>query len=131
MSNKYGSDFYDYSKIDYKGNKKKVCIVCPIHGESFNKPNKILSYRPEEGYKMCKECAKLHKASAWTKNKFTELCKGRDAIFYLLKMNIDEEYFLKVGITSRTVEDRYNRKDSPYNYEILKEIKERQGLFGA
>lgn len=24
---------YDYSKVDYQGNKVKVCIICPIHGE--------------------------------------------------------------------------------------------------
>ena len=26
-------DKYDYSKVDYQGNKYKVCIICPIHGE--------------------------------------------------------------------------------------------------
>lgn len=26
-------DFYDYSKVEYKGNKQKVKITCPIHGE--------------------------------------------------------------------------------------------------
>ena len=28
-------DKYDYSKVDYNGNKRKVTIICPIHGE-FN-----------------------------------------------------------------------------------------------
>lgn len=23
---------YDYSKVEYKGNKEKVCIICPEHG---------------------------------------------------------------------------------------------------
>ena len=26
-------DKYDYSKVIYNGNKKKICIICPIHGE--------------------------------------------------------------------------------------------------
>jgi hypothetical protein len=26
-------DFYDYSKVDFQGVKKKVIIICPIHGE--------------------------------------------------------------------------------------------------
>lgn len=30
---KVHGDKYDYSKVDYKGNKEKVCIICPIHGE--------------------------------------------------------------------------------------------------
>ena len=24
---------YDYSKVEYKDNRTKVCIICPIHGE--------------------------------------------------------------------------------------------------
>lgn len=26
-------DKYDYSKVEYKGSKVRVCIICPIHGE--------------------------------------------------------------------------------------------------
>ena len=29
---------YDYSKVDYKGNDIKVCIICPIHGEFWQTP---------------------------------------------------------------------------------------------
>ena len=25
-------DKYDYSKVEYKNNKTKVCIICPIQG---------------------------------------------------------------------------------------------------
>ena len=31
-------DKYDYSKVDYKGNDIKVCIICPIHGEFWQTP---------------------------------------------------------------------------------------------
>lgn len=44
-------DKYDYSKVEYKGNKIKVCIICPIHGEFWQRPNDHLS-----GY-GCKLCA--------------------------------------------------------------------------
>lgn len=37
----YG-DRYDYSKVDYKGNKEKVCIICPDHGEFWMSPNNHL-----------------------------------------------------------------------------------------
>ena len=33
---------YDYSKVVYKGNKEKVCIICPEHGEFWQKPNSHL-----------------------------------------------------------------------------------------
>lgn len=32
-------DKYDYSETDYTMNKKKVTIICPIHGEFSQKPN--------------------------------------------------------------------------------------------
>lgn len=32
-------DKYDYSKVDYKKSDEKVCIICPKHGEFYQKPN--------------------------------------------------------------------------------------------
>ncbi len=32
-------DKYDYSKVVYMGNKTPVCIICPKHGEFYQKPN--------------------------------------------------------------------------------------------
>ena len=32
-------DKYNYSKVEYKGNDIKVCIVCPEHGEFWQKPS--------------------------------------------------------------------------------------------
>lgn len=37
----YG-DRYDYSKVEYSGNKEKVCIICPRHGEWWMSPNNHL-----------------------------------------------------------------------------------------
>jgi len=34
---------YDYSKVSYVGSKLKVCIICPEHGEFWQKPNDHLS----------------------------------------------------------------------------------------
>ena len=36
---KIHGDKYDYSKVQYVNNKTKVCIICPIHGEFWQKPN--------------------------------------------------------------------------------------------
>ena len=30
---------YDYSKVEYKNNREKVCIICPEHGEFLQSPN--------------------------------------------------------------------------------------------
>ena len=40
---KIHGDKYDYSKVEYKGNKTKVCIICPEHGEFWQRPNCHLS----------------------------------------------------------------------------------------
>lgn len=31
-------DKYDYSKVNYKGSYVNVCIICPEHGEFWQKP---------------------------------------------------------------------------------------------
>ena len=41
---------YDYSKVEYKGMNKKVCIICPIHGEFWQTPSKHLL---GQGCKKC------------------------------------------------------------------------------
>ena len=35
-------DKYDYSKVEYKNCKEKVCIICPIHGEFWQTPDNHL-----------------------------------------------------------------------------------------
>ena len=44
-------DKYDYSKVEYKKSNEKVCIICPEHGEFWQRPNDHLS-----GY-GCYKCA--------------------------------------------------------------------------
>ena len=48
---KVHGDKYDYSKVEYKSAKEKVCIICPEHGEFWQTPNKHLS---GEGCPKCK-----------------------------------------------------------------------------
>ncbi len=40
---KVHGDKYDYSKVEYKNNKTKVCIICPKHGEFMQQPNSHLA----------------------------------------------------------------------------------------
>lgn len=51
--NEDGTSKYDYSKVEYKNAKTKVCIICPIHGEFWQKPEKHLK---KQG---CPECSKI------------------------------------------------------------------------
>ena len=47
-------DKYDYSKVEYKGNQTKVCIICPEHGEFWQTPSNHLRY------KGCSKCKSSH-----------------------------------------------------------------------
>ena len=35
----HGEDKYDYSSVEYRSTYEKVCIVCPVHGKFYQKPN--------------------------------------------------------------------------------------------
>ena len=48
-------DKYNYSKVEYKGRKKKVCIICPIHGEFWQRADLHLSGTG------CPKCSKKYK----------------------------------------------------------------------
>jgi len=44
-------NFYDYSKLNYKGALKPVTIICPLHGEFTQKANNHLNGS------TCKQCS--------------------------------------------------------------------------
>ena len=108
------SDNYDYSLVDYKNNCTKVKIICPVHGEFEQIPKDHLS---GHGCPKCKaDKLRILSTQKWCENYDT-------GTLYLLRCYNDIEEFLKIGITSRSIEERYNGKDAmPYNYEILYEF---------
>jgi intein-encoded DNA endonuclease-like protein len=55
-------DKYDYSKVEYKNSKEKVCIICPVHGEFWQTPSNHLMG------KGCRQCG-LEKRSAERRKK--------------------------------------------------------------
>ena len=51
--------------------------------------------------------------------------KNRNCILYILHCFNENENFIKIGITSRSIKQRYpNKKSMPYSFKILKEIKD-------
>lgn len=49
------SNKYDYSKVDYKTSKEKVCIICPEHGEILQTPDSHLNGQG------CSKCRGVHR----------------------------------------------------------------------
>ena len=58
LAKKIHGDKYDYSKVEYVQNNKKVCIICPIHGEFWQTPDAHIN--GNQGCPICKE-SKLEK----------------------------------------------------------------------
>lgn len=55
---------YDYSKVEYINNSTKVCIICPIHGEFWQRPN---SHLKGESCPLCS-----HRSFKYTSEEFIE-----------------------------------------------------------
>lgn len=53
MAKRVHGNKYDYSKVDYKADKIKVCIICPKHGEFWQTPHNHLHARMGSGCPKC------------------------------------------------------------------------------
>jgi len=86
-------DKYDYSLVEYVNAKTKVRIICPDHG--------VFEQSAETHYcgSGCAECASYG------------FNPDKPGTLYLIKFQKDFIEFWKIGITNRTVEDRF-RKDA-------------------
>ena len=93
QAKKVHGDKYDYSKVDYKGVFEKVCIICPTHGEFWQRPTEHLSGC---GCPICKSSHLEMEVKNWLDNNNIEyVYQYRNKIFglqsldfYLPKYNI-------------------------------------------
>lgn len=53
---KVHGDKYDYSKISYTSFKHKICIICPLHGEFYQRPYNHLRWG-------CSKCSGVNKSN--------------------------------------------------------------------
>lgn len=61
-------DKYDYSKVDYKNTKTKVCIICPEYGEFWQTPEKHINCK-----QGCPKCRGYYR----TTDEFIELLEHK------------------------------------------------------
>jgi len=94
---------YQYNKVDYMTAITDVTITCPEHGDFRLTPNAHLKGQG------CPDCA----SSGFNKNK--------PAYLYYLKITTESnEILYKIGITNRTVNERFNLADLS-KIEIVKQ----------
>ena len=102
ITNIHGNKF-NYDKVIYTGIKNKIIIICPIHGEFIQTAENHLVGSG------CPSCAK---------NGFQP---SKPAYLYYLKITTDTNQILyKLGITNRTVNERFNLTDLA-KIEIVKQ----------
>ncbi|RTL04742.1 hypothetical protein EKK58_09830 [Candidatus Dependentiae bacterium] len=111
-------DRYDYSLVDYKTAHTKVTLLCRLHGEFSQAPNHHLKGRG------CAKC--FYESIGWTRTGFKDKCDKNNkglGVLYVLECFNDSESFIKIGITSRSIKERYDSKvKMPYAYRVIDEI---------
>lgn len=130
MARKIHGGKYDYSKVVYLGNKIKICIICPIHGEFWQTPS---SHLKGCGCPSCNE-SKLERNIAkllsendisFERQKRFEWLGKQSLDFYLPKYNIaiecqGEQHFKPIDFANKGEE--WALKE----LEIIKELDERK-----
>lgn len=102
--------------VIYKNTRTSCIFTCKIHGNFITSPNRLLQSTG------CPECSKQF--LGFKKSTFINNCKNNKGILYILLCYDEKETFIKIGITSKSVKQRYkNKTEMPYNYKIILELK--------
>lgn len=103
-----GSPKYIYTNVNYINNKTKVCIICPKHGEFWQRPNDHLS-----GY-GCYLCSKTKYDTELFIKKAKEIHKNEDGTPKYIYTEVDyKNMFAKVCIICPKHGEFWQR---PYNH---------------
>ena len=109
LTDMYG-DKYDFSKVVYRGNKTKVTVVCPKHGEFEIKPNDLFMGHG------CKQCGvKLNKSELQVLNLLKENFSGVE-----YQKTFD---FLKSRTSSQTIDFYLNEYNVGIEYQGAQHFK--------
>ena len=112
-SKKIHNNFYTYEHVKYSDAKTYVSITCPLHGEFMQRPNYHLSGNG------CTLCYKEN--NTFGRSRFVYSCRLKNkGTLYVIKCFSEDDSFIKIGITSQTIKERFKRTDRfPYKYQIL------------
>lgn len=104
---------YNYDKVKYVTARTPVTITCKEHGD--------FTRRPDSHYKGsgCPICTGV--TGGWTRDNFQAFCDANsdsNALLYIIECFKEQECFYKVGITSKSVKHRFQKK-MPYRYREL------------
>lgn len=113
----------DFARTVYVNPDTKVTINCAIHGDFHKTPKEI--FRHKSGCQKCEQDKRIrnnligHSKAYFDRN--PEIAQ-LPAMVYVVRMTHETETFIKVGITKKTIEKRYQGgkgSDKYINKEIL------------
>lgn len=107
---------YNYDKVIYLGNKKKVEITCILHGEFWQIPN---AHSRGVG---CPKCSFINKVNYNKKEVSKEVNIYKECSLYILMLNTSNDSFIKIGVTKNDVKTRYYGTKKYFTYEIILEL---------
>lgn len=112
---KIHGNLYSYSKANYRLKDDKVIIGCREHGDFHQSAN---NHVRGQG---CPKCSSRYQG--YNKTNFKNACdKNNDGngLMYVIRCQSNEESFYKIGVTSRSVSDRFcSVAEMPYKYSEL------------
>ncbi len=118
-------DKYEYP-VDVINATTRTNIICPVHGEFSQTPS---MHRSGQG---CPSCAYTNHKGRYSELFFNRLPDKKDspAIIYVWEMFNDSEHFIKVGITTTSVNQRI-RNNKSKTYKITEKFQQMLPLYDA
>lgn len=114
---KVWGDRFDLSELVYTGIRDSHRIKCNKCGSYFNQILDSLLNQKSDGCRNCSPNAR------WTRTNWVEFCNGKDRLdpmVYIVNFFDDNESFIKIGITSRSIHERL--VEYPFEYKVIKTI---------
>lgn len=108
---------YTYDNFRYEIGDNYAIITCSAHGDFRQKMQSHTTLG-----RGCPECG-AEESCGWSKESYVEMCRIRSkglSTLYAVTMTSGSESFFKVGITHKTVKERFAKKeDAPYDVKEL------------
>ena len=108
------NNLYTYSKTTYKGNKEKVIITCPVHGDFTQEAKSHLSGNG------CAKCANKSKKGAWSYAEWEQAGFQSNNFLnftlYVVECWNENERFIKIGKTFTSLGTRFS--GLPYEWKV-------------